>query len=163
MTNQEIIESQKEEIDCKLDDLQCRIDEINSENKFYNYEKDKQWNYYPKVNWVKLEIWFKDPEKLIKALNVINHMIQIYKSSWYSWEIYAEEDMWSKWTNYAIIDLKVDNRFLIPDTTFLKSETIQSIFWIKDNRDKIETKKIADFLNKILKSNAIPFQEKEAN
>lgn len=157
MVNIETNENQNKQIDCKLDSLQCRVDLINSENKFYSYEKDDDWNYFAKVNWVKLEVPFKKPEDLIKALETIKYMIYTYIKSWYNTKLYAQEDIGTKWDRYSIIDLKIDNRRTLPDTTFLTWETTQKVFWINDSRNKMLTQKIADFLNQVLET------KKEAN
>lgn len=143
------IESKAEQINGSLDKLQTKIDTLNSEGKFYSYEKDENGVFSAKVNGVKLNVDFYNQKDLLKALQLIAHMISIYVKSWYNAPLYAWEDSWTKWDRESIIDLKVDNRVIF-DTTFLRAETIKKVFWINDARKKMETQKIADFLNQVL-------------
>lgn len=146
----EKIESQTEKINGNLDSLQTKIDSFNNQGKLYSYERDQNGVYYAKVNGVALDVKFNNPKDLLQALKVISHMISTYTRNGYSWSLYAWEDMWTKWNLESIIDLKVDNRQFLFDTTFLRAETVEKVFGIIDTRNKMETQKIADFLNKVL-------------
>lgn len=133
-------------IDIQL--LEERIYSLNSDNKFYGYQKTKNWLYYAKVNSFKLDIAYKDPDDLIKALNTIKHMINTYKKAWYEWKLYVKNWMLS-WADsvWEKLDIYVDNRLLFPDTTFLTNESIKKCFRIKNKSDY---NKIVNFLNQIL-------------
>lgn len=150
MTKIETKETKIDEINSKLDNLALKIYDKFNNDKFYSYEKDDAWNYFAKVNWVKLEVAFSKPEDLIKALDTIKYLVSVYLKNWYNEKLYAQEDIWTKWDRYSIIDLKVDNRKFLPDTTFLTWEAIQKTFWINDTRNILQTQKIADFLNQVL-------------
>lgn len=136
-------------IDNRINTLDKKIYKMNLKNESYGYEKDRAWNYFVKVNWIKLDIPFKKPEDLIKALKTIEYIIKIYIESDHKWELYVDEWFmsWKSWV-WPKIDIYVDNRIFL-DTVFLTAETIQKVFWI-DEGNKVETQKIADFLNKII-------------
>lgn len=150
MSKIETNESKMEQINTRLDNLALKIYDKFNDDKFYSYEKDDAWNYFAKVNGVKLEVPFTKPEDLIKALESIKYLINTYVKNWYNWKLYVSEDITTKWDRYSIIDLKVDNRKFLWDTTFLTWETIKKIFWINDSRNIMWTQKIADFLNQVL-------------
>lgn len=146
----EVIESKTEQINGSLDKLQTKIDALNSQDKFYSYEKDQNGVFSAKINGIKLDVNFYNEKDLLQALKVVQYLVSTYTKNWYSWALYAEEDTWSKWDRESIIDLKVDNRQFLFDTTFLRAETIKKVFWIDDSRNKMETQKIANFLNQVL-------------
>lgn len=150
MSKIETNESKMEQINTKLDNLALKIYDKFNDDKFYSYEKDDAWNYFAKVNGVKLEVPFSKPEDLIKALESIKYLINTYVKNWYNWKLYVSEDITTKWDRYSIIDLKIDNRKFLWDTTFLTWETIKKVFWINDIRNRMETQKLADFLNQVL-------------
>lgn len=75
------IESKAEQINGSLDKLQTKIDTLNSEGKFYSYEKDENGVFSAKVNGVKLNVDFYNQKDLLKALQLIAHMISIYVKS----------------------------------------------------------------------------------
>lgn len=145
----EVIESTSKQIDSHLDALQSKIDTLNHQDNFYSYEKKENGVFQAKVNGVKLEVDFYNSKDLLVALQLIAHMISVYTKAWHNTPFYAGEDSWTKWDRESIIDLKVDNRVIF-DTTFLRAETIKKVFWINDTRNKMETQKIADFLNQVL-------------
>lgn len=154
----EHIENQTENVNNRLDALQSKIETLNNEDKFYSYEKDKNGVYFAKVNGVKLDVSFYNPKDLLGALQLIAHMISVYVKAGYKGALYANEDAWTKWDRESMIDIKVDNRIAF-DTTFLTSESIRKTFGINDTRNKMDTQKIADFLNQVLWLT----QKKEAN
>lgn len=145
----EKVESHTEQINSRLDALQSKIDTFNNEDKLYSYEKDPNGVYFAKVNGVRLDVPIYNGKDLVSSLQLIAHMISVYKKAWYTGVLYAGEDSWTKWDRESIIDLKVDNRPVF-DTTFLRAETVQKTFWINDTRNQMQTKKIADFLNQVL-------------
>lgn len=137
-------------IDNNLDNLQRKIDSLSSEENMYSYEVNDNWEYFAKINGEVLSVPLDSPEDLIESLRVVQHMLKVYKESWYTGKLYAQEDFMTRWDRNHFIDIKVDNRIVF-DTTFLTHETISKTFWIDDTRDKLESQKIADFLNKVLK------------
>lgn len=145
----EKVESHTEQINSRLDALQSKIDTFNNEDKLYSYEKDPNGVYFAKVNGVRLDVPIYNGKDLISALQLIAHMISVYKKAWYTDALYAWEDTWTKGDRESIIDIKVDNRPVF-DTTFLRAETVQKTFWINDTRNQMQTQKIADFLNQVL-------------
>lgn len=149
-TNKEVLTNNS--IDENLNKLEEKISKLNTQNSTFGYEKNENWDYYPMINWVKLELPINTPKKLIEVLKFLQYLIITYQSLGNMWELYAKEGIFSKWDYNSDIDIYIKNsNIIVPDTIFLKAETIRKNFWLNDSREKMETQKIADFLNKVLK------------
>lgn len=146
-----IKENNLSSIEDKLNKLDQKLEKLNNENYKFSYEKDNNWLFYPKINWEKLEIPFENWKDLIEALVFLEYLMKFYLSLWNKWKLYVKEDIWTKWELVPALDIYVDdNNILIPDTMFLRAETITKKFKIIDSRDKMIAWEIADFLNKVL-------------
>lgn len=138
-------------IEDKLNKLDQKLEKLNNENYKFSYEKDDNWLFYPKINWEKLEISFDNWKDLVDTLIFLEYLMKVYLNLWNKWKLYVKEDIWTKWEQISALDIYIDNdNTLIPDTMFLRTETISKKFKIIDSRNKMIAWKIADFLNKVL-------------
>ncbi|MBW7954394.1 hypothetical protein H3C61_01135 [Candidatus Gracilibacteria bacterium] len=146
-----IKENNLSSIEDKLNKLDQKLEKLNNENYKFSYEKDNNGLFYPKINGEKLEIPFENGKDLIEALVFLEYLMKFYLSLGNKGKLYVKEDIWTKGELVPALDIYVDdNNILIPDTMFLRAETITKKFKIIDSRDKMIAGEIADFLNKVL-------------
>ncbi len=141
------------DVKSNLDTIENRINErlkeINSTWKMYSYEKNQDWTYNMVINWLKYEAKnYNSWEKLINAIKIVDKIISIYLSNWNKTcvnqnEFYSKADMIMN----DFIDIKIDNRAILPDTTMLTHETFVKHFW-----EKINIKHFVNFMNKVVKT-----------
>jgi len=79
-----------------LNNLECKIREnFPWKDSFYSYERDEKGFLYAVVNWEKLNIAFRDPQKLIDTLLVIDHALKtdnkIFLYGYLHWRFIVEK------------------------------------------------------------------------
>lgn len=126
-----------------------RLKEIDSTWKMYSYEKNRDWTYNIVINWLKYEAKnYNSWEKLINAIKIIEKIISIYLSNWNKTdtnknEFYSKADMIMN----DFIDIKINNRTILPDTTILTYESFIQNFW-----EKKDINNFVNFMNKVVNS-----------
>lgn len=123
------------------------------------FELSEEWDFYLTLNWDRLNIPLT-PENLSEVVKLTDKIMDICMKEWYKWyEFYSQEDwLLSVWSpdlgddkhNNTYMDLKVNNRFLIGDTTILSDEGFTKVFWRNPSRWNDYVAEYARFLNKFL-------------
>jgi len=122
--------------------------------------------YKIEIGWEKLYLLMQKEENAKKTIDLVNHIIKVYKDSRNNWQdFFAAEDNQTKWHDNASINLQIHSKpypgwYLNPGniwkkwanpTTMLREETFNKAVWeyLDPTRDNNIMQVFASFLNKI--------------
>ena len=114
---------------------------ISQEIEQSNYEKNENWKFNLKINWIKLNIDL-NPDKLVSALDKTNSLIKKYKEN----NLDPNENSFQEWAWMYSRQIEVSDTWLITNDEYMNIYEFKDIFWDYDN---INT--YINFLNQIIK------------